>query len=187
MNNTLTGFLGVLIGASIPILYEAWKDWSNKSKKAHYTGVRILAKLNLFIDECADIATDDGTLMGQLHPNETRRAQTTEPDLLMDDDSFSWEAIDKKLMQDILNLPNEVKNCKLYLQSNAIHDGGDYIDTFEKRQYLFAKLGIHAHELVTELRKSLKLKQEKKIIDFDSLTTMKKQVELIDAKKFRTS
>lgn len=175
----LAGMIGVVLGALIPITYEAIKTYLAFRKRKTYTGIQLITALPKFVDDCANVAIDDGKENGQL-VNERHCGQAPEPDLNLDFNHLDWTVLSKKMMHDILMLPSDLTKCKLYIQECAYREGHDYSDTFVERRLKFSQLGLHANKILVGLYRELGLVKKAAVIDFDSEETLRRSKENMD-------
>lgn len=178
MIEAIIGLVGVVIGGFLT----GFKDWvaSHLSKKARkkYLATRVVSMLEIFVDNCALVLTDDGTICGQPDKDGLYYPQiktpTFEP-LLLDVD---WLSIDANLMHKILYLPNEV-----YMANSKIRNLWDHEphhpDFFPERYYQYSKLAIKANGIIEELCKeaAIKVSEEHNWFDADLFEEKLKEIE----------
>ncbi|MBE3654829.1 hypothetical protein [Vibrio navarrensis] len=181
MIEAVIGLVGVIVGALVTGL----KDWitSYLSKKARkkYLATRVVSMLEIFVDNCALVLSDDGTVCGQPDKDGYYYPQVKTPTfepLLLDVD---WLSIDANLMHKILYLPNEVYMADSKIQSiwdyNPNHP--EHPEIFEERYYQYSRLAIKANEIISELCKEsgIKISEEHKWFDADLFVNKFKLIE----------
>ena len=135
-----------------------------RRERATYLAVRVICILDEYVDKCAAIVADDGSVMGQAshrdengqdhyHPVERLPVVAYFPD------DLDWRSIDSDLMYRILTFPNSVRmeNSAIEFVGYELATPPDYGELFEARQGGYAKLGLEAIEIVKELRQRFKL------------------------------
>lgn len=178
--STLPGFLGVVVGAALTTVYEEIKIRRATNANATYTGIQIIAKLELFIDECAEVASDDGTVMGQTPPDGILKPQVKDPILEFKPEELDWTVLKTSLMTQIFLIPTKLHSYKLYLNEVFFQEGPDYHNSIEERQYLFSRLGIQAYEVLERLKNELNINDiPENLVDFDSIGRLRRVFEKI--------
>lgn len=129
------------------------------SKESTYLAILVVAHLDSFVDDCVQVAFDDGTSEGMPAGDGHTFYQTTVPlptlDLLSLD--VDWKVLPAKLMYIVLGLPHRVQQIATRLQDPGLHDPPDYSEFFHERQYRFAALGREVSTLSRLLRAHAKL------------------------------
>lgn len=147
--STACGLIGVVIGAALPLLRDAW----NKRRQARYLAIRIVCVLDEFLDECTNVVGDDGLSFGQRSADGRLEAQVSQPKGLPLPDDVDWRSIDHGLMYEILALPSRIERDNRFISFEAEHAfPPDYRQFFEERQYRYACLGLDVAGLTQTLR-----------------------------------
>lgn len=145
------GFVGVIVGSVLAMLKDLWLDRLQLSRNRNHAAVRIVTLLDVFIDQCRDVAFDPGEPdfsqhgEGELGPSINDPASPTFPD------DIDWKALDPQLAYRILALPALYSAAK-YAIGQADHGPPDHEEYFDERRYQFAKLGRVAMCIVKDLR-----------------------------------
>lgn len=164
------GLAGALIGGLISSLIPWWKEASDRKnaleRSGRYSAIRLVAALELYAEQCADVVSDDGTSQGRPagrteQGEEYCVAQVTTPAFPSFPEDVDWQSIGVKngeLTYGILALPNVAREANRYISSaseNAFPP--DYVEFFSARQQAYAYLGAQALNLAKSLRKSFSL------------------------------
>src|SRR5690606_10682945 len=110
------------------------------------------AVLDRFIAACADVAADDGTYMGQEHPDGILRAQTQLPSLDYSNVKVEWRSLPSLTVDRLFLFQNHIDDEKSRLQFEHDSDGPPYDGYFFERRLAFVDLGIEAEAVVRGLR-----------------------------------
>ena len=84
--STASGLFGVVVGAALPLLREAW----NNKRQARYLAIRVVCLLDEFVDECTNVVGDDGLCSGQRSADGRLEAQVSQPKGLPLPDDVDW-------------------------------------------------------------------------------------------------
>ena len=106
-----SGVLGVVVGAALPLLRDAW----NNRRRARYLAIRIVCVLDEFLDECKNVVGDDGLSSGQRTADGCLEAQVSQPKGLPLPDDVDWRSIDHGLMYKILALPSRIERDNRFI------------------------------------------------------------------------
>ena len=141
------GFLGVLVGALIPLAKEEFHRYRSRKERALYLAARVICILDEYIDKCEEVVQDNGGADG--YPAVDLLAA---PDFPADID---WKTIDSKLMFRILGFSNKVhaKNWLIYYAPYLPDDA----EVYAVRQTSYAELGLQAIEIIEDLKKLFNL------------------------------
>lgn len=164
------GLAGAVIGGLISSLIPWWKEASDNAKaqerSGRYSAIRLVAVLELYAEQCADVVSDDGTCEGRPagrteQGEEYYEAQVAAPTLPSFAGDLDWQSIGVKngeLMYGILALPNMAREANRYISSASEHAfPPDYDEFFSARHQAYAYLGAQALSLAKSLRKSFVL------------------------------
>lgn len=171
------GFLGVLIGSSIPWIKEEWHRRRSRKENGRVMAVRIISMLDEYADKCSEVASDDGTSQGR----PAGRAETGEeyykpqvlcPDPLIFPNDIDWKCISFEGMYRSLELPKTARDTDKYIVATSDWASyPDYDEVFTARQEGYARLGLEALNLSCLLRKEFNLpSQQPKFWNNDSDT-----------------
>jgi hypothetical protein len=121
--------------------------------------ILVVAHLDSFVDDCVQVAFDDGTSEGRPAGDGHTFSQATVSlptlDLLSLD--VDWKVLPATLMYNVLGLPHRVQQIATRLQAPGFDDPPDFSEFFHERQYRFAVLGLEVSKLARELRTHAKL------------------------------
>lgn len=171
MIEAIIGLVGVIIGSLVTGLRDWVTSYFSKEARKKYLATRVVSMLEIFVDNCALILNDDGTVCGQPDKDGYYYPQVKPPTfepLLLDVD---WLSIDSKLMHKILYLPNELYMADSKIKSiwDCNSNPPEHPEFFEERYYQYSKLAIKANEIISELCKEsgIKISDEHKWFDID--------------------
>lgn len=160
------GLAGAVIGGLISSLIPWWKEASGRAKdqerSGRYSAIRLIAALELYAEQCADVVSDDGTCEGRPagrteQGDEYCEIQVAAPDMPSFPDDVDWQSIGTKsgeLLYGILTLPSLAREANRYISSAAEHAfPPDYGEFFSARQQAYAYLGAQTLSLAKSLRR----------------------------------
>jgi len=157
MSEILAAVLGALIVWLTTYFTEHRKAAATKSRDAAFLGVVVLIHLDKFISECATVASDDGTVLGQASGRDENgedyyAPQTHTPTLEIEELKVEWRSIPPQLMYAVYSLPLKIRDALEYL--DHVSDGGwpDGTEYMAARQERFAQIGVAAADIAQELR-----------------------------------
>ncbi|MGH8251708.1 MAG: hypothetical protein ACREVI_13615 [Steroidobacteraceae bacterium] len=154
MMEAVFGLIGVLVGASLTWIQEAWSDSRTRERHARYLAIRVVCVLDKYVENCADVALDDGLCEGRRNEEGCLEPQVSPPSSPAFSEDLDWKSIDHELMYRLLSLPSEAEAANRMIAGASEHaDPPDYEEVFEERQYQYAKLGLTAFALAEEIRK----------------------------------
>lgn len=120
-----------------------------RDRHARYLAVRVVCILDPFVNECCEVVSDRGfyDAEGLLTP------EVNHPSIAFPDD-VDWKSIRPDLMYRMLTLPNEIDSAEKTIRfvGEVVSSSPDYDEWFDERRYQFAKLGLAALQLATEIR-----------------------------------
>ncbi|MEF1172138.1 hypothetical protein [Vibrio sinaloensis] len=181
MIEAIIGLVGVIVGALVTGLKDGVKSYLSRKARKKYLATRVVSMLEIFIDNCALVLGDDGTIGGQPTGDGAYYPQVKTPTfepLLLDVD---WLSIDANLMHRILYLPNEIYMADSKIQSiwDYNPDPPEHPKIFEERYYQYSRLAIKANEIISELCKEsgIKISEEHKWFDTDLFVNKIKLIE----------
>lgn len=130
----------------------------DEESKRHegYLAVRVVSVLEPYAMRCIDVVNDDG----EFDQRGERRASVPRPDLMLPQD-VDWKSIDVQLMDRILTIPNKMENASASVNFVGEMLAGPpyYEEVFEERRYQWAKLGLLALDIASDLRTTYGLQQ----------------------------
>ncbi len=164
------GLAGAVIGGLISSLIPWWKEASERAKtqerSGRYSAIRLVAVLELYAEQCAEVVSDDGMCEGRPagrteQGEEYCDPQVATPEIPTFPDDVDWQSIGAKsgeLMYRILALPNLAGEADRFIRSSTEHAfPPDYDEYFSARHQAYAYLGAQALSLAKSLRKSFDL------------------------------
>lgn len=154
MGQALFGLIGVAVGAFLGIFRDLLSDWRTRRRNARYLAIRIVCVLDKYVEDCAEVSTDDGLCHGQRDENGYLQAQVPYPAPPSFPQDLDWRSIEHNLMYRLLSIPNEAEaaNSKIDFVEQQIAFPPDFEEFFEERQDQYSKLGLNAYALTEELR-----------------------------------
>ncbi|PLR32662.1 hypothetical protein CYR32_14900 [Chimaeribacter coloradensis] len=145
--------LGVIITLIVTILKEAISAFlKRKAERAHVT-VQLVLLLDQFASECASVAGDDGTWLGQRDKDGGLRAQVDEPKLDYSGIKGEWKSLWPNLIYQVHDLALQQTYADQTIR-NDFEESSPPDDnlSFETRQYEYARLGLKAYAIASDLR-----------------------------------
>ena len=157
--STISGLVGVIVGAVLPWIRDAWQS----KRQARYLAIRIVCLLDEFLDECTSVVSDDGLSSGQRNAEGCREPQVSQPKGMLLPSDVNRRSIDHGLMYEILAISSRVERDNRFI-SFAIENSfpPDYNEFFEERQYRYACLGLDVATLSQRLRSSYGIPEQEK-------------------------
>lgn len=159
MNEALIGFAGVLVGSFITVFKDMWSSYRERRREGSYSAIRLISILEAYADRCVDVVQDDGTVYGRpagrtQDGEEYLEAQEATPDPLDYPDDIGWRSLDESLVHRIVALPNRARRTNRYIGlSTEFASPPYYEDYFDARQEGYARLGVEALHIASELRR----------------------------------
>lgn len=151
ITTAIIGFVGVIVGAAVPTLNELCRHKTERKEAARYLSALLIAKLDKLIIDCCQLVKDSG----KKDEHGYYRPEYAHPAFELPMDGVDWRTLDSDAQLSILNLPYRLEYISSVISWESEYDAPpDFIATFQKRKYLYAKLGIEVSRLSDELRKS---------------------------------
>lgn len=148
MKEALIGLAGVVVGALLSAMKDFWLNWRSSKKKAEYLAIRVVSKLDRFIEGCVVVTGDDGYRCTQHHGQDEREPEASTPEFEVQSLDVEWKAIPARLMYDILRLPDLVTVAERRIAGvSEFPDPPDHEEYFYERQLQYAKLGLKAAQI----------------------------------------
>lgn len=120
-----------------------------RQKELLYITTELVFTLEIFAEECARVADDTG------EPDERGeyRPTTKTPELEISDIKGDWRTLPALIMYRIRELPVLMNEALRNISAAAEHDWAPYYtESFQERQYQYARLGLKALTLARRLR-----------------------------------
>jgi len=125
------------------------RQQNEQRRSAEYLAVRVVCALDPFVEQCILLSNDDG------QEGEDGRWISAERDPRFNlPQDVDWKSVSPELVYKTLNLPNEIisANQNIAFVFREFASPPDYIEAFEEKKYLYARLGLYALDLATKLR-----------------------------------
>jgi hypothetical protein len=148
------GIVGVVIGSFLTLLREVWSDSRMRARHARYLAIRVVCILDKYIENCAEVVSDDGLCDGRRDEQGCLQAQVPTPPPPAFPEGLDWKSIDHALMYRLLSMPNEADAADRKIDFTWQYVAGppDFEEFFEERQDQYATLGLAAFALTQEMR-----------------------------------
>jgi hypothetical protein len=162
------------------LLRDNRSEWRARQRHARYLAIRVVIALDKYVENCADVATDDGLSQGQRNADGYLEEQVALPPAPTFPQDLDWKSIDHELAYRLLSLSNEAETANRmigFASENSFPP--DFEEVFEERQYQYAKLGLATFALTQELREKYDIHPQKlgEWNPVEHLTKAKDQVE----------
>lgn len=182
MSEAFFGFLGVIVGGIIPWLQSSMSERQLKRNNADYLAIKIVTLLEKYILDCVDVVCDDGTSQGQPAGKDgCYEHQVDTPAHIAFPDDINWKSIDSKLMFKLLSLPNLAHEADRSISFSLEFAGPpDYSEFFEERQKKYAKIGLYALDVESELRNKYKIPNRNHEHDWCPKNVFEKRIKEIE-------
>jgi hypothetical protein len=145
------GFVGVIVGSILATAKDLLLDWVKHKRNRNYAAVRIVTLLDVFIDQCRDVAFDPGEPDFSQHGEGELSPSINDPESPTFPDDIDWQTLNPQLAYRILSLPALYSAAKSAI-GQVDYGPPDHEEYFEERRYQFAKLGRVAMGIVRDLR-----------------------------------
>lgn len=183
MINAVIGFIGVIVGFLLTFLKDWLKERSGRKNRARYLAIRVVCNLDEFLQQCIDVAYDDGLYRGDYNADGNREAQISQPDDFSLPEDVDWHSIDHTLMYRILSLSNRVTASNRIIESAEDNSfPPDWDEAFEERQYQYSCLGLDVADLAKTLRLTYGI-PEQKFRDWDPLQKLRDTKALVEGRR----
>ncbi|ODT75297.1 MAG: hypothetical protein ABS69_10990 [Nitrosomonadales bacterium SCN 54-20] len=149
MESAIFGLVGVALGGLLTLAREWWFQRRQEAKDAGFLVILVSRQLDLYVSHCASVVADDGAPgMGNYY-----QPKTSTPRFKLELLEVEWKSLPVGLMYKIFDFQFWVEQAEKK-SSGAFEYASppDFEEGFEERQYQYAILGIHAHELANCLR-----------------------------------
>lgn len=146
------GFAGVMAGGWLTRRTEFSLKRHERDRDMQFAAASLSAVLDRFISACSDVAADDGTYMGQDHPDGILRAQTDLPSLDYSSLTIEWRSLPSLTVDRLFLFQNHIYDEQSRLKFEQSFDGPPYDGYFFERRLAFVDLGIEAEAVVRDLR-----------------------------------
>lgn len=154
LSPALIAFVGVCVGAFLSAALAMIKDYvverRRAGKDAAYLAAIVGGELDKFVNACSDVVHDEG----EDDDNGYTHVQVNTPNFTPSMFQVEWRSIPQDIMFQILDLPYQIRaaNGRIGDVNHYEDTPPDYSLTFEERQLQFSVLGLHAMEIVKNLR-----------------------------------
>jgi len=152
--------LGVVITLIVTILKEVITAFmKRKAERAHVT-VQLVLLLDQFASECASVAGDDGTWLGQRDRDGRLSTQVDEPKLDYSGIKGEWKSLWPNLIYQVHDLALQQTYADKTIKNDFDECSPPDEDLpFQTRQYEYARLGLKAYAIASDLRDKAGLPQ----------------------------
>ncbi|WLD24318.1 hypothetical protein NU10_02640 [Flavobacterium dauae] len=183
MTEAIFGLVGVLVGSAISWFQVHWTNKQAAKKNAKYLAIRVVCVLDKFVEDCADVISDDGLSFGQRTPDGLLQPQVKAPGPPIFPEDVDWRSIEHELMYKILSLPSEVEGADRMIKfSESIAGPPDFEDWFNERSFHYSQLGLVAYKLSEELCEKYGI-QKKTYNDWDPLEGLKAELNTVEKRR----
>ena len=79
MTEAIFGLIGVIVGSTISWFQTYWTNKQAAKRDAKYLAIRVVCILDKFVEDCADVVSDDGLSFGQRTPDGLLEPQVKAP------------------------------------------------------------------------------------------------------------
>lgn len=158
MESAIFGLVGVIVGALLTAIREAWFQRKKMDKEREYLAIRVAGELEAYVAGCREVAGDDGLYRGQTDKDGFHKIQVQAPTLDLGKLDVEWKSLDVSLMYKILDFPSQIARAESHVDAsdeNAFPP--DFDEFFEERQYQYSLLGLSASSLAARLRANVGL------------------------------
>lgn len=160
MKEAIIGLIGVIIGSVISWLQGYWNQRRTEKKSAGYLAIRVVCVLDKFIEDCADVISDDGLAFGQRNKDGFLEPQVKSPGAPVFPGDVDWKCIDQDLMYKLLSMPSEVDaGDRMIKFMDEIASPPNYEEWFAERKYHYSRFGLQAFALSNELSERYGIKK----------------------------
>lgn len=196
MISAIFGIIGVVVGSFLSTLKDAYFSSRVRRKQAEYAAIRIVCLLDEYVDRCLDVVRDDGTSEGRPAGRTEQGedycdAQVRLPDPPAYPDDIDWKSLRTSLMYRALSLPSRAHDRNRFIAASSDHAfPPDFSEYFEARQEGYARLGLEAHKLAVDLRKTYRVPElygEASNPAWNPSETLNATIREIDARKLSRS
>jgi hypothetical protein len=158
MNAAIFGFIGVLLGSTLPLISQWLSERVQRTRHARYLAIRVICVLEQFINECSHVVNDDGLRMGQRDKYDCLHEQVDNPAPPVYPSDVDWKSIDHATMFDLLAFPNKVeagRQAVFFMRDFA--DPPDYEEYYDERQLRYSELGLKAGAIVSHIKATYRI------------------------------
>ncbi|MEQ2355467.1 hypothetical protein [Pseudoalteromonas piscicida] len=152
----------LIIGSCLGFSFAILKDWINErgrlKSEQYYLAIIVTAYLENFLSKCTEVVWDNG----KVDAEGCRRVTAEQPELSLIDLDVNWKSLDKKLLYDLLMIPEKVHDAKLKV-SEAIeyaYNPPDFDEIFDERKLQYSKVGLLVCSLIERLRNTCNLPEK---------------------------
>ncbi|XJC79665.1 hypothetical protein ACHFCA_52940 (plasmid) [Delftia tsuruhatensis] len=167
----ITGAAAILGGLAVAIfsaIQELISNYIKRKKSTAHLAVIVVPQLELFAEQCANVAYDDGTLYGRpAGEGGAHRPTTKAPEFMPSEFSVEWTSISKKTWFSIFQLPQTKRAIDNSLNSILEFVAGppDYKEYFWERRIRYGNLSLDASRLAMKLRADVGMEDKKNNIE----------------------
>ncbi|OGS90105.1 MAG: hypothetical protein A2Z95_08390 [Gallionellales bacterium GWA2_60_18] len=164
----------------IDLLREVRGHREKNKKDIQYLCSHLAVSLERYVDGCAAVVGDDGLYRGQPNKDGYHVTQIEQPKLEIDPHNEEFKLLPTKIMHALVQFPREIEIANAKIDGASEHaTPPDYAEAFEERQYQYAKVGLKAYSLASEIR-SLAAMPQREFSEWSVLEYLKEQQSVID-------
>jgi len=153
-----SGLSGVWLGSWLTNRREESREKTRLKTEAVYAAILVVSHLDRLIDNCLELAWDDGTIEGRPSGSDgyTHEATVDPPKFCPIELDVQWKCFPHDLMYMILNLPYKLEMLEKRVQESFefSYDMPEYTDSFWTRRSGYAELGLEVSEIAFQLRRN---------------------------------
>jgi len=180
----MEALIGVIVGAFLTVIIEILRENREKKKKAEFSAVRLTIIFEDFIQNCAEVVIDDGSVDG---PSEDgcKYISVNAPDINFQSLDVEWQCLPFELLYEVLHFPTLLKESNQKISAAFdIAYRPNYEEGFEERKFQFSRLGILAGQISKKLRAEFKM-PEKHYKDWDLIEFLQESMKKIEEKRIK--
>lgn len=153
MTEAIFGLVGVFVGVLLTWFQNAWSERKARERHARYLAIRVVCVLDQYVENCAEVALDDGLCEGRPNEEGCLEPQVSPPPSPVFPEDLDWKSVDHTLMYRLLSLPSNAEAANRIISAASEHAfPPDYEEAFDERQFQYAKLGLNAFALTQVIR-----------------------------------
>lgn len=179
----MEGFIGVLVGASIPWLQSFISSKLERKRHASYLAIRVVIALREYLYQCWRVTEDDG---GERDSGGCLYPQVKQPGPIKYPEDIDWKSIDPKLTYQLLSLPSIAQAADRAISVAGEYDSPpDYEDYFEERYLQYSMMGLKIISLEEELCRLYSIPKEISLEDWDPKSSFQKKIKQVEERQIK--
>jgi len=166
-------------------LREARRRRVKSKKDIQYLCSHLVVSLERYVDRCAAVVGDNGLCCGLPDKDGYHVVQVELPKLEIESANEDFKLLPTEVMHSIVQFPRDIEIANAKIDGVSEHaTPPDYAEAFEERQHQYAKLGLKAQSLASEIR-ILADMRERAFDEWSVLEYLKNEQSAIDALRVR--